>query len=113
MPPPEPSDHAAFHLRLLDQPFFVRQLKSGSAISPKFLDALTGSTGRFISITTTDEEISIVGELSEDEASDGEEALWRCIKIAGPMDFGLIVPPASAHYTDKSEFRSVSQVSRE
>jgi len=88
MPPPSPSDHVAFRLRLLDNLYFVKQLKIDETIPPEFIAALTNSRSRkFISITRTDEEISIVGEVGE---GDGDScAEWRCIKITGPMDFGV------------------------
>lgn len=85
MPPPPPSDHPAFHLRLLEQTFEVSQLKPDEAIPAHLVQALAdavSSKGKFISITRTHEEISIVRE------TDDASATWRCIKIAGPMDFG-------------------------
>lgn len=93
MPPPSPTDHKAFHLNLLENPFFVKQLKLDENIPPEYLKSLTDTNSKgFISITRTDEEISIVGEvvITGDETKfQEEEANWRCIKIAGPMDFGL------------------------
>lgn len=64
----------------------MKQLKPNDSVPSEYLEAFTqaGESRRFISLTRTDEEISIVYEAKE---SDGE-ATWRCIKIAGPMDFG-------------------------
>ena len=89
MPPPHPSNHPAFQLSLLDRPFFVKQLKPEENIPPEFLALLTlNSSGRFISLTRTNEEISIIGEWANDSDIAEVEASWRCIKIAGPMNFG-------------------------
>lgn len=86
MPPPPPSDHAAFHLHLLKNPFFVKQLGEGGHIPAEYLERLIDTASKkFFSITRTDEEVSIVGEADPDDAS----ATWRCIRIAGPMDFGV------------------------
>jgi len=83
---PPPADHPCLQLELLPQPFYVKQLQIGEPIPVEFLSELnlqkTGGHGLF-SITRTREEISIVGEAS----GDGD---WRCIKIAGPMEFSLV-----------------------
>ncbi|CAL1694475.1 unnamed protein product [Somion occarium] len=82
---PPPSDHASFRLSLLEKPFYVKQLQPHEDIPDSFLEELRNQTGHFVSITRTDEEVSIVGEAQQDDT----EATWRCIKIAGPMDFGV------------------------
>lgn len=56
------------------------------------MEALSSDTsGRFLSITRTAEEISIVGEATAILAVDVDDSKWRCINIAGPMEFGLIL----------------------
>ncbi|KAJ3555655.1 hypothetical protein NM688_g2455 [Phlebia brevispora] len=105
MPPPSPSDHPAFRLTLLPRIFRVEQYKTTEKIPSHFLELLTGGTSAqsqgssarrapFVSVTRTDEEVSIVYEVefggggstsNEIEAT----STWRCIKIAGPMDFGI------------------------
>ncbi|KAI0352895.1 hypothetical protein OH77DRAFT_744013 [Trametes cingulata] len=88
MPPPPPADHTAFRLHLLERPFKVLQLKPDQKIPEDHLRLLTGvaaENGAFISVTRTDEEVSVVLSSNEDD----EAATWRCIKIAGPMDFGI------------------------
>ena len=89
MPPPRPVDHKAFQLCLLKNPFFVKQLEPDATIPSEYLESLTNNSKVFVSITRTDEEISIVGEVANDSNEPEGEANWRCIKIAGPMDFGL------------------------
>jgi hypothetical protein len=88
---PPPSSHPSLFLRLLKQPFFVTQLHPNAAIPVSFMEALSSDTsGRFLSITRTAEEISIVGEATAILAVDVDDSKWRCINIAGPMEFGLI-----------------------
>ncbi|KAF9778170.1 ACT domain-containing protein [Thelephora terrestris] len=81
---PPPSNHKAFHLSLLPNIYFVKQLPE---LSGTTLSLLNGQG--FFSITRTPEEYSVVGEVTDDPQvqflSEGVP-LWRCIKIAGPMD---------------------------
>lgn len=84
MSPPSPVDHEAFRLNLLDGSFYVKQLKPDELIPEPILNKLTTPSAELVSITRTDEEISIVGKAEEGDS----EAAWKCIKIAGPMDFG-------------------------
>jgi hypothetical protein len=86
---PPPSDDKVFHLKLLPNIFFVKQAKPDDRLSASILETLNSGKG-FFSITRTTEEISIVGEIDESNPnplslSDGD---WRCIQIAGPMEFG-------------------------
>ena len=80
MPPPSPVSHPAFHLQLLDRPFVVVQLAPGEPIPEEYLRILGGGAtvgNRFISLTRTDEEVSLVLESEEVENAD---AKWSCIK---------------------------------
>lgn len=45
--------------------------------------------GRFISITRTDDELSIVCDSKIPVDSVKSEDGWACIKVLGPLDFGL------------------------
>ncbi|EGO30994.1 hypothetical protein SERLADRAFT_455479 [Serpula lacrymans var. lacrymans S7.9] len=85
---PPPLNHPCLHLELLPQTFFVKQLPADAGIPPEIFNELNVQGGsdihRLFSVTRTAEEISIVGESATEEGGD-----WRCIKIAGPMDFGL------------------------
>ena len=70
---------------MLERPFKVVQQKASDEMGSTYLSLLTKAPGeRFISVTRTDEEISVVYEAENADA----EASWRCIKISGPMDFG-------------------------
>jgi len=86
---PPPSEHKAFRLALLQNIYFVKQLPASAELSEAVLSLLNGPG--FLSITRTPEEISIVGELTENpqvQSLSGGVGDWRCIKIAGPMEFG-------------------------
>ena len=93
---PPPSDDPAFTLTLLPRPFKVVQRDLSVGLDDADLVLLTDDRSRrFMSITRTDEEISIVYECDAHE-----EGTWRCIKIAGPMDFGtylLLVLTVALH----------------
>jgi len=80
-----PINHPCLHLDVLEKTFSVKKYASTDEISPDVLHELCVSkaTSGIISITRTAEEISIVRETERDA---GE---WRCIKIAGPMEFEL------------------------
>ncbi|KAN0100358.1 ACT domain containing protein [Tylopilus felleus] len=82
---PPPINHPCLHLDALDRTFSIRRYAPTDEIPSDALRELSGSkaTSGIISITRTAEEISIVHEAERDE---GE---WRCIKIAGPMQFEL------------------------
>ena len=86
---PPPFEHEAFHLQLLPRFYFVKQLPTSSELPENLLSFLSGPA--FFSITRTSEEISIVGEITENpqvRSLSGGDGEWRCIKIAGPMEFG-------------------------
>ncbi|KIP11113.1 hypothetical protein PHLGIDRAFT_56853, partial [Phlebiopsis gigantea 11061_1 CR5-6] len=83
---PPPIDHPALHLHLLPRLFEVVKLEPDEPVPAEHVQALidpAAAKGSFISVTRTDEEISIVRQ------SDEPDAKWRCIKIAGPMEFDL------------------------
>jgi hypothetical protein len=88
---PPPFEHKSFHLALLPNPYFVKQLPISTDLSENILSLL--NEPGFFSITRTPEEISIVGEITSDHRilflSEGAST-WRCIKIAGPMEFGKL-----------------------
>ncbi|KAJ6575436.1 ACT domain-containing protein [Mycena capillaripes] len=87
-----PSDHPCLHLHVLPGAFFVRRLE------PKDLNDTLGSLLKdsqddgknFLSITRTNEELSVVGQYQEGMPEGYKElASWRAFKIAGPMEFNL------------------------
>lgn len=61
--------------------FFVKQLPVDVDIPAAIASELNTTQGVF-SITRTADEVSMVGSAIGD---DGE---WKCIKIAGPLEFG-------------------------
>ena len=86
---PPPFEHNSFHLALLQNTYFVKQLPS-SAKLPEPIVSLLNEPG-FFSITRTSEEVSIVGEITSNpqvQSLSGGIGDWRCIKVAGPMEFG-------------------------
>ena len=71
-------------LELLPRTFFVNQLAVDADIPAAIVSGLiAGGNSGILSITRTTEEISIVGEAV------GDEGQWKCIKIAGPLEFGV------------------------
>lgn len=46
-------------------------------------------TGNFLSITRTDDELSIICDSEHPLKSEKSESGWACIKVLGPLDFGL------------------------
>ncbi|KAG8932680.1 hypothetical protein FRC02_000783 [Tulasnella sp. 418] len=88
---PPSSDSHTLNLHIVPRKFFVTQLAPSDPIPPSILERLvTGDDSCFISITRTSEEISIVldGEIDSDWTN-LKVTEWRCIKVEGPMDFGL------------------------
>ncbi|OAX40059.1 hypothetical protein K503DRAFT_768916 [Rhizopogon vinicolor AM-OR11-026] len=85
MPPPLDLNHPSLELDLLPQTFFVKQLPVDANIPVTIASELitAGGNPSILSITRTTEEISIVGEAV------GDDGQWKCIKIAGPLEFGL------------------------
>ncbi|KAK0246225.1 ACT domain-containing protein [Armillaria nabsnona] len=84
-----PSDHPSLHLTVLPNDFFVVQLKHNE-IDGDVLINLTSRPERFFSLTRTAEEVSVVGEIHKDLSQRyHENSGWRCIRIAGPMEFNL------------------------
>ena len=86
---PPPADHPSLHLTLLPKPFYVIQSRD---VEEDILQRMrvAGSSG-FFSVTRTADEVSLVGEATVETPA--EEANWRCIKVAGPMDFGTLLSP--------------------
>lgn len=82
-----------FNIEICSDLFAVEQIPITERIPSHILERLGKSGGQnFISITRTDEEISIVYNAihAPDECKDDRRLEnWRCIKVRGPMDFGL------------------------
>ncbi|KAF5323540.1 hypothetical protein D9611_005586 [Ephemerocybe angulata] len=83
-----PSRSPSLNLIVLKQPFFVIQIEVEKLA--KELIAQLSFAGKFFSITRTDEEVSVVGEIHEESLDEfREKATWTCIKIKGPMTHDL------------------------
>ena len=70
-------------LSVLDGEYSVHRFSPETKIPA---DSLSGN---FLSITRTDDELSIVCDASISLNSDKSESGWVCIKVLGPLDFGL------------------------
>ncbi|KIJ66239.1 hypothetical protein HYDPIDRAFT_109234 [Hydnomerulius pinastri MD-312] len=82
---PPPINHPCLHLEVLPETFYVKQFPPDGGIPMEALNELnvTKTKSGIFSVTRTAEEVSIVGE------AHGDRGEWRCIKIAGPMEFEL------------------------
>lgn len=85
MPPSLNLNHPSLELEFLPRTFFVKQFPVDIDISAAIANGLNAAQDKpgIFSITRTAEETSMVGEAVGD---DGE---WKCIKIAGPLEFGI------------------------
>ena len=70
-------------LSILDGEYIVHRLLPESEIPAAALSR------NFLSITRTDDELSIVCDAQLSLNSDKSESGWACIKVLGPLDFGL------------------------
>ncbi|KAJ7293012.1 ACT domain-containing protein [Mycena rebaudengoi] len=84
-----PIDHPCLDLHVLPGLFFVVKLKPAEvADTLKLLQE--GNDDNFLSITRTSEELSVVGQYKEGMPETFKKlAVWRGLKIAGPMEFNL------------------------
>ncbi|KIK70659.1 hypothetical protein GYMLUDRAFT_89668 [Collybiopsis luxurians FD-317 M1] len=88
---PPPIIHPSLNLILLPSSFFVSKLLPTDPVPQSILDSLASSSHKFLNLTRTLEETSIVGEWHDAIPSVFQpDACWRCIKIQGPMEFALV-----------------------
>jgi hypothetical protein len=75
------TESAGLALRVLDGNYAVWQTTAE--------EVAAGDDSQFLSVTTTPDEISVVG--LEDLVPPGAavERGWRCLQVSGPLDFGL------------------------
>ncbi|KAG7099653.1 hypothetical protein E1B28_001479 [Marasmius oreades] len=86
-----PVNRSSLHLHVLPDLCFVVQMDPTDAIPPMIVDSLSNNSSKLLSITRTSEEISIAGAWQEGYPEKFKPGCtWRCIKIVGPMDFGLV-----------------------
>ncbi|KAJ4485784.1 ACT domain-containing protein [Lentinula aciculospora] len=87
---PPPIDHACLHLHVLPDTFFVSKFQPNETV-PRSIFNLLVKDSRFLSLTRTPEETSIVGQWHDEIPSGFQgDAVWRCIKLQGPMEFSLV-----------------------
>ncbi|KIJ54468.1 hypothetical protein M422DRAFT_220707 [Sphaerobolus stellatus SS14] len=95
---PPQSTSSSIHLLIQPSTFYLVQFKASEPIPPSIIAKLvepgSGTTTKFLSVTRTDEEVSIVSDFVLDAGElDGETkrevAKWLCMKVAGPMNLGL------------------------
>ncbi|SNT46275.1 hypothetical protein SAMN05421812_106365 [Asanoa hainanensis] len=75
-------------LDLLPEDYAVCRLPAGSALPPDLVDGSAGKDA-VVSVTWTADEVSVI--CRADRVPDGAtaEAPWRCLRVAGPLDFAL------------------------
>ena len=83
---------ASYSLEVLPSELAVCRLDSGSAI-PDWV------AGEVVSITRTKEELSVVCEALNVPLNVKSECGWRCLRVAGPLDFSMVGVIASLSAT--------------
>ena len=71
-------------LVLLPDDYAVCRLEPGQSM-PLSLDGRTG----VVSVTWTDDEISVICPVSQAPATETVNAPWRCFRVNGPLDLAL------------------------
>lgn len=71
-------------LRVLDEPFTICRLDPAGPVPPWAM------AGAFWCILRTEDELSIVCEASQVPPHHRQEGPWRALKVAGPLDLGLV-----------------------
>ena len=93
-------------LDLLPGDYAVCRLPAGSALPPGLVGGGNGNGAGVVSVTWTADEVSVIcrADLVPDGAT--AEAPWRCLRVAGPLDFALtgvlasmVAPLAAARVT--------------
>ncbi|MBY5920079.1 ACT domain-containing protein [Ferrimonas balearica] len=72
-------------LTLLPQRYTLHRLPPDTPVAPHWL-----SGSQLVSLTRTEEELSILAPESMLIESDRQEGPWRAFKVAGPLDFELV-----------------------
>lgn len=90
---PPPSAHPSLSLHLLEGNYYIKQLHVAAPELPLLLDHFSQihHCDGLLSITRTEDEISIIRQRDADEGTNEDMIIWRCIKVKGPMDFGTII----------------------
>ncbi|KAJ3789220.1 ACT domain-containing protein [Lentinula aff. detonsa] len=86
-----PIDHLSLHLHVLPGTFFISKLEPTEPVPQSIVNLLVKRGSLFLSLTRTPEETSIVGQWHDGiPEAFKPEAVWRCIKLQGPMEFSLV-----------------------
>jgi len=72
-----------FKLELLPATFAIFRLGAAAQV-PEW------ATGEFVSITRTPDELSIVCPQGNAAEGTQHEPGWRCLRVAGPLDFSMV-----------------------
>lgn len=75
---------AKMRLTVLEGSFSIHRLNPQEPIPPGLLEC------PFFTVSRTPEELSIVAPEYADIQSERVESDWRCIKLIGPLHFGLV-----------------------
>ena len=71
------------NLKILDGEYSIHRFDAKNKLPTEAL------TGNLLSITRTEDELSIVCDTNIDIESEKSESGWACMKVLGPLDFGL------------------------
>lgn len=93
-------------LDLLPEDYAVCRLPAGSALPAGLVGAGNGDGGGVVSVTWTAQEVSVICRADRVPEGATAEAPWRCLRVAGPLDFALtgvlasmVAPLAAARVT--------------
>lgn len=90
---PPPAESVVLDLHFQPKTFYLYQFLPSHALSKQTLDLIVThqeNSDRFISITRTGEEISIVSDGKLDEPQKGVRmSKWSCIRVQGPMELSM------------------------
>jgi hypothetical protein len=73
-------------LDLLPEEYAVCRLPAGAPVPAGLL---SGSDKSVVSVTTTPGEVSVICPSERAPAGAAVETPWRCLRVAGPLDFAL------------------------
>ncbi len=77
--------HPTMELTLLPQRFTLHRMPPDTPVAPHWL-----SSSQLVSLTLTDDELSLLAPESVVIDSARQEGPWRAFKVAGPLDFALV-----------------------
>jgi hypothetical protein len=73
-------------LDLLPEEYAVCRLPAGAPVPAGLL---SGADKSVVSVTTTPDEVSVICPSERAPAGAAVETPWRCLRVAGPLDFAL------------------------